>query len=100
MSSPRVRMGNGRDVDAIRVISRRRAEPKPLFGLVGAQLILTVRSGALLSMAMAADVLHRQTVSLRMRPVGLVGSLTDRGSLRGIRPIRCVVAETQAMSEP
>jgi hypothetical protein len=46
MSSPRVCMGNGRDVDAIRVISRRRAEPKPLFGLVGAQLILTARSGA------------------------------------------------------
>jgi hypothetical protein len=29
MSSPRVCMGNGRDVDAIRVISRRRTEPKP-----------------------------------------------------------------------
>jgi hypothetical protein len=29
MSSTRVCMGNGRNVDAIRVTSRRRAEPKP-----------------------------------------------------------------------
>jgi hypothetical protein len=64
MSSPRVCMGNGRDVDAIRVISRRRAEPKPLFGLVGAHLILTARGGALLARRWPLTLSHNGTMGL------------------------------------